>query len=297
MLQILPHIHQEDTLALKGGTAINLFERDMPRLSVDIDLTYLPFDDRGSALANITAVLNRIQQRLTSSIPGIQIRKLASDGQEAKMVCQLSHASVKVEINTVIRGHLWPPRLLQLSDAAQEQFGKFAAMQVVSQAELYGGKICAGLDRQHPRDIFDIHQLYQQDGLSEEIRQGLIVSLLSHPRPIHEILAPNLKDQQTIFNNQFTGMTDRPFTYADFEATREKLAQDIRIGITDNYQNLLLSFTNAEPDWTLFPLARLQELPAVRWKLSNIQKLRAQNPRKHTAQLKALEKALSFQTP
>jgi predicted nucleotidyltransferase component of viral defense system len=296
MLQILPHINQEDTLALKGGTAINLFERDMPRLSVDIDLTYLPFDDRSVALANITAALTRIQRRLTNSIPGIQIRKLANDGQEAKMVCQLKQASVKIEVNTVIRGHLWPPMLQQLTESAQEQFGKFAAMQVVSPAELYGGKICAALDRQHPRDIFDIYQLYEQGDLSEQIRQGFIAALLSHPRPIHEMLLPNFQDQRTVFNNQFAGMTDRPFTYEDFETTREHLIQDLRAGMTDNYRDLLLSFTNAEPDWTLFPLARLQDLPAVRWKLANIQKLKSQNPQKHTAQLQALEAALSFRS-
>jgi predicted nucleotidyltransferase component of viral defense system len=51
LLRVIPHIEKEKLFALKGGTAINLFVRDMPRLSVDIDLTYLPFDDRKTAVS------------------------------------------------------------------------------------------------------------------------------------------------------------------------------------------------------------------------------------------------------
>ena len=54
LLDVLPEIAKESTLALNGGTAINLFLRDMPRLSVDIDLTYIPFDDRPTSFKNIS---------------------------------------------------------------------------------------------------------------------------------------------------------------------------------------------------------------------------------------------------
>ena len=49
LLRILPFVAKEENFALKGGTAINLFVRDMPRLSVDLDLNYLPFDNREAA--------------------------------------------------------------------------------------------------------------------------------------------------------------------------------------------------------------------------------------------------------
>jgi len=54
LLQTIPFIAEENIFALHGGTAINLFVRDMPRLSVDIDLTYLPIDNRKKALSNIS---------------------------------------------------------------------------------------------------------------------------------------------------------------------------------------------------------------------------------------------------
>lgn len=64
LLQTIPFIAKEEIFALKGGTAINLFVRDMPRLSVDIDLTYIPFDDRETALKNISDGLERIKSDL-----------------------------------------------------------------------------------------------------------------------------------------------------------------------------------------------------------------------------------------
>gem|GEM_PF-4190581 len=60
VLRILPDVLAEDIFALKGGTAINFFFRDLPRLSVDIDLTYLPLTDRGKALQDIQDALQRI---------------------------------------------------------------------------------------------------------------------------------------------------------------------------------------------------------------------------------------------
>lgn len=148
LIRILPYIAEEDAFALKGGTAINLFVRDMPRFSVDIDLTYVRVDARDAALRAIADALGRIQERLTTTIPGISVAKPPQrHEQDAKLVCGMKQATVKVEVNTVLRGHLWPTRQMEITAAAQEEFAKFAAMQVVSHAELFGGKICAALDR------------------------------------------------------------------------------------------------------------------------------------------------------
>jgi predicted nucleotidyltransferase component of viral defense system len=295
LLRILPYVATEETLALKGGTAINLFVRDMPRLSVDIDLTYLPFDERASALRNISAALGRIRQGLEAHIPGIRVSPSQwREGQDARIVCQLQQALVKVEVNTTLRGHLWPVRQMQLAWAAQDEFGKFAAVQVVSQAELFGGKVCAAFDRQHPRDLFDAHQLFAHEGLTDDIHQGFIVALLSHPRSIHEVIRPRLQDQRSLFATQFTGMTSQQFTYDDFEATRERLVREVHERLTDGDRSLLLSFKQGEPDWGLFPIGDLRELPAIRWKLDNIRRLKRQNPNKHARQLEALREALSI---
>lgn len=176
LLSILPHVAKEEGFALKGGTAINLFVRDIPRLSVDIDLTYLHAqDDRTTALQNITSALNRIEGRIKESIKPISITRVpVGQGQDVKLNCQTQQAHVKIEVNTTTRGILFPERLMAVTDAVQNEFKKFAAIKVVSHAELYGGKICAALDRQHPRDLFDIHYLLQNEGFSDEIKQGFI---------------------------------------------------------------------------------------------------------------------------
>jgi predicted nucleotidyltransferase component of viral defense system len=293
LLQLLPYIGREETLALKGGTAINLFVRDMPRLSVDIDLHYLPLEGRPEALLHISQALARIKENLEAAIPDIRVRLSSQkEGQEARLICQLRQALVKVEVNTVMRGHLWPTRSMPLSQSAQDEFGKFAMAQVMSQAELFGGKICAALDRQHPRDLFDVHQLFSQESLAPDIRQGFVAALLGHSRPMHELLRPHFLDQWQVFETQFAGMTRTEFTYDQFESTRERLVAEIHAQLTDADRALLLSFKRGKPDWSLFPGSNLKDMPAVQWKLANIQKLKEENPNKHAQQLAALEKVL-----
>ena len=80
LLSVLPDIAREDAFALMGGTAINLFYRDMPRLSVDIDLTYLPVHDRERSLKDIDETLDRITVAITDRYPRVQARRIAGGG-------------------------------------------------------------------------------------------------------------------------------------------------------------------------------------------------------------------------
>jgi predicted nucleotidyltransferase component of viral defense system len=150
LLRVLPYVAMEESLALKGGTAINLFVRDMPRFSVDIDLTYLPLNTRDDALSGISDALRRIKVRLEKAPPRIAATVLAQGSdQEAKLVCKSAEATIKIEVNTLIRGHLWPTRKLEITPTTQNEFGKSAVVMVVSDAELYGGKICASTGNIH----------------------------------------------------------------------------------------------------------------------------------------------------
>ena len=165
----------------------------------------------------------------------------------------------------------------------------FAAIQVVSNAELYGGKICAALDRQHPRDLFDVYLLYKESGITEEIKNGFIAALVSHMRTIHEVLKPNYLNHKKAFENQFSGMSAMAFTYEDFEITRERLIKDINSGFSEKDRSFLMSFKLGNPDWKLFPITKLKEMPAVQWKLKNLQALIKSNPKKHKELIKKLE--------
>lgn len=276
LLRVIPHIAKEKTLALKGGTAINLFLRKMPRLSVDIDLTYLPFDKRDIALSNISESLERIKESIQKFIPGIKVSNHSVKGNEVKLILQSESAQVKIEVNTITRGHLYPERVLQINETVQKKFQKFAA----------------ALDRQHPRDLFDVYLLFQESGFTEDVKNGFIGALVSHMRPIHEILKPHLLDQRSAFENQFEGMSAISFTYQDFETTRTRLVKEVNLSLKDKDRTFLLSFKQGNPDWQQFPIQRLHEMPAVQWKLMNIQKLKKADPEKHIEFIQKLESIL-----
>ena len=161
-------------------------------------------------------------------------------------------------------------------------------------SELYGGKICAAIDRQHPRDIFDVKLLLENEGLTDDIWQGFKIGLISHYKPINELLSPILKDQRSAFDNQFSGMTSIPFTYEDYIYTREQLVKTIKEKLTEKDKKFLVSFEQGEPDWNLFPIQVLKDLPAVNWKLLNIEKFRKENPKKYLQMTEKLKSMLGL---
>lgn len=295
LLQVLPYVAKEEIFALKGGTAINLFVRDMPRLSVDIDLTYLPLDSRKNALTNIQAGLNRIKIDIEKNMPEVKVHTVPlNQGTDVKLNCQSKNAQIKIEVNTITRGNVFPTQLTQLVDSVQDEFGKFAAINMVSLAELYGGKICAAIDRQHPRDVFDVKLLFENEGITDEIWDGVKIGMISHYKPINELLSPILKNQKSAFENQFAGMASVEFSYANYESTRATLINTIHGKLTDDEKKFLLSFEMGDPDWKLFPHPILKELPAIKWKLLNIQKFKMENPQKHKQMIEKLKGVLQI---
>jgi predicted nucleotidyltransferase component of viral defense system len=295
LLQVLPYVAKEEMFALKGGTAINLFVREMPRLSVDIDLTYLPVDSRDNALRNIEEALSRIKADIRKNIPEVSVHPVPLHGDtDVKLNCQSRNAQIKIEVNTINRGNIFPTELMQVVDSVQVEFGKFAAINVVSLAELYGGKICAAMERQHPRDLFDVKLLLENEGITDNIWEGFKIGLISHYKPVNELLTPILKNQKPAFEKQFSGMTLEPFTYDDYESTRKTLVENIKERLTDDDKKFLLSFKTGMPEWDLFPYALIEELPAVKWKLLNIRKIKKINPKKHERMINDLIKTLGL---
>ena len=292
LLQTLPYVAKETIFALKGGTAINLFVRSMPRLSVDIDLTYLPIDDRETALKNISDGLARIKFDLEQSIPRISVTAASREGQDVKINCQLPGAQIKIEVNTTTRGSIHPTRLMRVHDSVESAFGRFAAIHVVSMAELYGGKVCASLDRQHPRDLFDVRLLLENEGFTDEIKVGFLIALLSHMRPISEVISPMFIDQRQAFETQFSGMANIPFSYDDYEQTRVQLVGQVQSKLTNSDRQFLMSFKDGNPDWEKLSIKNVRELPAIQWKLQNIERLKHDNPRKHKEMVSVLENVL-----
>ena len=283
LLDVLPEVAKETCFAMHGGTAINLFYRDMPRLSVDIDLTYVPVETRDAALTGINQALERVQQNIMALRETIQVQHRAD-------VCKLQVTEkdvlIKLEVNMVRRGLIDEKVKMPLCNLAQAHFDVFCAMPVVAMSQLYGGKLCAALDRQHPRDLFDVKLLLDNEGFTDEIKRGLIYGLVSSTRPVHEMLDPHRLDQRSAFDNQFLGMSDIPFSYDDYELTRDTLIRTIRGRLTDEDKAFLLRFNRLEPDWSIYDF---QHFPSVKWKLLNIDKFRDKRHEEWQGQIDKLE--------
>ena len=285
LLRILPYVMRDQRFALKGGSALNLFVRDLPRLSVDIDLTYLPIEDRETTLANISQILTTISQTIARAMPQVVIQPLrASDGRWRKLAVRLGNAMVKVEPNETIRGSVFPCELRDLSPQVESEFGLFMSVQTLSLADLYGGKICAALDRQHPRDLFDVQMLLANEGLTPEIRKAFLVYLISHNRPMAEVLQPNRLPLAATFAGEFAGMSRLLVTCEELVAVRERLIELLHQELSMDERLFLLSVKNCQPDWQRLGLTAIDQLPAVRWKLQNLARMPKQ---KH---LRAIEK-------
>jgi len=260
---------------LKGGTAINLFYRDMPRLSVDIDLTYINFDDRDTAYTKINEALGRIAASLIHNGFSAVVQ---GNGEEKKVIVSNRVASIKIEPNYTIRGCVYTPTMHTICGKAEREYG-YAEMLIVSPAELYGGKICAALDRQHPRDLFDVQGLLSTAEPDPNIMNGFLAMLLGHNRPIHELLNPKPKDQSEVFEKEFVGMTDTDFSYQDHVRIFGDLVRFVQHGITQ-YKSFLLDFVSLTPDFPSRGIPNLDRMPAIRWKLQNLEKLKKSNPGK-----------------
>ncbi|RUO26862.1 nucleotidyltransferase [Aliidiomarina minuta] len=286
LLNVLPEIAKADCFAMHGGTAINLFLQDMPRLSVDIDLTYAEIAERPETLDAINAALWRTKERIEKLSASIRV-------QHKPNVCKLQISQqgvqIKVEVNMVGRGLLEPATKTALCSSAQEQYDVFCAMPIVPLGQLYGGKLCAALDRQHPRDLFDTKLLLEGIGFTDEIKRGFIFALISSNRPTHEMLEPNLLDQQAAFENQFEGMSNLMFSYADYEATRRKLIDTLKASLDATDKRFILLFNKLQPDWSAYDY---QHFPSVKWKLFNLAKFKKDSPEAYQRQVEKLEVSL-----
>jgi len=152
--------------------------------ATDVPHTRGGSEDRDAALKHIKEALSRIHDNLIKAIPGLSIHKSFDDKSDAlRLVVSKAGVQIKIELSPVLRGTVYEPKVLEVGEKVEDVFG-YVAVPVVSLADLYGGKICAALDRQHPRDLFDVKLLLENEGLTEEVRKATLVYIISHPRPI-----------------------------------------------------------------------------------------------------------------
>lgn len=276
LIRIMPLVYRIKDFAVHGGTAINLFHKNMPRYSVDIDLTYIPIQDRTTSLNTINEHLKMLKSSIEKAIPGI---KVVPKYDVWKLQCTLNGATVKIEVNGTKRGIIGATEDKMLCDKAQQEFSMACKARTVSYSQLYGGKITAALSRQHPRDLFDCK--YMEISSFNDVKDGFMLCLLGSDKPIIESLRPNSIDQTDALENQFKGMSDVEFSYVDYEETRINLISQINAALTETDKDFILSFEDGTPDWNKCCAGDLSNYPSVKWKLQNINKLKETNSQKH----------------
>lgn len=290
LVDVLPTVAKQHCFALKGGTALNLFVRDLPRLSVDIDLAYLPLADREASLVGIDAALENIATDITRSVPATQVNASFVHGTDKriKLLVVRNGVVVKIEVTPVLRGCVYESELREVAPKAQAEFG-YAQMQLLSFEDLYAGKLCAALDRQHPRDLYDVRLLLSNEGISTRLKDAFIVYLLGHNRAMAELLTPNRKDIEAIYHAEFVGMTLEEVSIESLLETREAMIANIHRLLTEQDKQFLLAVKRGDADWHEFSLPEVERLPAIQWKLHNLSQMKADRRR---GALAALEHAL-----
>jgi len=292
LISVLPYVFKESNFAIHGGTAINFFIRDMPRISVDIDLIYQKILPRDDTLKNISDGLEAISNGIKSDIQGIKVeKKIRGDNLTSKLFVTRENALIKIEPNQIIRGNVFGTQDRDISPRAEEVFEKFVTSKIMSFEDVYGSKICAALDRQHPRDLFDIKLLLQNEGITKKTKKAFLVYLISNNRPIAELLEPHILDIKPVFEKEFTGMVANEVELDELLITRERLIRTINENISDNEKKFLVSFKEGEPKWDLLGVEGVSELPSIKWKLINIGKMSSS---KHNEAITKLKKALKY---
>ena len=269
LVSILSILNEHPVFALKGGTAINLFIRDLPRLSVDIDLAYVPLHDRTESLKTIHTHLSEMAHNLETK--GLRVQK-----NNAKQITRLtisnSQSQIKIEISPVLRGTVHPTVIRSITPKAEALFG-YVEVKTLSFEDLYAGKICAALDRQHPRDLYDIKTLLANEGISEKLKNTFLVYLISHPRPMCELLNPNCKSLEEIYTKEFRNMTTEVVPLPDLIEARKQLIKNIQGALNDQDKEFLLSIKKRQANWEHFYYPEVRNLPAIKWKLHNLEKM------------------------
>ena len=291
LIRIMPSVYKIKEFAVHGGTAINLFHRNLLRYSVDIDVTYIPIENRQQSLASINQKLLEVKKNIEKTIPGVVVKHKPDVW---KLLCTLGDATVKIEVNATKRGIIGDVVELPLCEKARNEFSMGCKARTVSFSQLYGGKITAALSRQHPRDLFDCKYMELQS--FDDVKNGFMLCLLGSDKPIIESLLPHDIDQTEALENQFQGMTETPFGYEDYLESRTALLSLVNGGLTITDKEFLLSFEQGEPDWNKCCAGDLSQYPSVQWKLLNIGKLKESNPVKFEQGVNKLRRYLLYST-
>ena len=264
---LCPALAPESCFALKEGTALSVYWFDYPRLSVDLDLVFVPRKSREEFQTLTHEALHRVQSRIRNLYPAATLRTEPLPGSSAagKVIVAMGPLEVKMEVATVHRETLYPTQVRPVQPQAVPTFGK-TSLPLLSFSETCAGKFNAALTRQHPRDLFDVGVILEHAEISPETRTAFAVNLITQPRPFAHMLNPRLKAIPPEALEILTRMTTQPFRALTLPDNLITLQDTLCRRMPAAHQEFLLSFTHGTPDWSLLEVPHAARLPAVRWR-------------------------------
>lgn len=254
-----------------------MFHNNLPRLSVDVDLTYIPIEDRDASILNINKGLFKIAQEIEKL--NLKANIIGNDIQK-KISCYNHNTQIIIEPNYILRGTVFLPERKEICISLKKQFGNIS-ITTLSYEEVYAGKLCASLDRGHPRDIFDVYYLYKNGEITDGMVKCFIVYSLCHnSKSIYGLLNGKTRHQNNeikkLLETSFYGMTNISFTMEDYMRTQIKLREDLKKKIL-SYKNFINNFYNLTVDIKNAPFKNFYDLPGVKWRMLNLEKLYLSN--------------------
>jgi len=280
------HPFLKGRLALKGGTALNLFLFNVPRLSVDIDLNYVGAADRETMLAERPKVEDAI--RAVCSREGFAVRRIPEDHAGGKWRLQYESAlggrgNLELDLNFMLRVPLWP---ILSRDSRPIGSRKAKAIPLLDPHELAAGKFAALLARHESRDLFDAHQILNRDDLHpERLRLAFVVYGAMNRKDWRTVSADDVRFDTAEIRDSLVPVL-RSEVLADVSSWAARLAEDCRKGLGSllpfsdtemEFLNRILDEGKIEPEFLTADeemAERIRQHPMLHWKAQNVRKFK-----------------------
>jgi hypothetical protein len=283
------HPFLKGKLALKGGTALNLFVFKVPRLSVDIDLNYVGASSREGMIDDRPKIEQAIQAVFKRE--GFSVRRMPDEHAGGKWSLRYKRASgqggnIEVDVNFMYRVPLWPVAIMN-----SHRLGAWQAtgIPVVGISELSAGKLAALLSRRKARDLFDSNQILKMEGLNlAHLRIAFVVYGAMNRKDWRTVCLDDVVFDESELESQLLptlrahtiGRNDGAASYGEKLVTncREALSAVLPLNANElDFLNLLLDKGEIRPslltsDETL--QRRINEQPLLQWKALNVRKYR-----------------------
>jgi hypothetical protein len=274
-------------MALKGGTALNLFVLGLPRLSVDIDLNYIGAADRETMVAErprIEQALHQVAGRMGLTVKRVPMEHAGGKWRLTYVTALGRPGTIEVDVNFMLRTPLWP-----VTPRDSPPIGGERAMQVlvVDEHELAAGKLAALVARSASRDVFDARELLRRPGLDRaKLRLGFVVYGGANREDWREITIEHVQTTATEVDSQLVPMLRldvRPaktdiavWTETLVRETRELMAAVLPleaheldfIGRLNGVGDIAPELLTADPSMQTI----IREHPGLRWKALNVKR-------------------------